>query len=100
MTHRILATLVGTLLLITVWRCAGERNTRRRVVVAAALVSIAIAFQIGVGIWTVSTQAPALLRGLHVAGSAAVWSSYVSFAVLVSQYAAVSNHRGSTDASA
>ncbi len=90
MTHRILATLVGVLLLFTVWRRAGEQNARRRVVVAAALVSIAIAFQIGVGIWTVSTQAPAALRGLHVAGSAAVWSSYVSFAVLIQQHAMVS----------
>ena len=100
MTHRIAAILVGLLLLFTAWRIAGERNVPRRIVVAAVLVFLAVAFQIGVGIWAVSTQAPALLRGLHVAGSAGVWSAYVSFAVLVSQHAAASGKKASAFAPA
>ena len=88
MLHRFVAILVGSLLIFTVWRIASERDSPRRLTVAAVLVSIAIAFQISIGIWAVSTQVPALLRGLHVAGSAAVWSAYVIFAVLFSQYAA------------
>ena len=87
MTHRIAAVVVGSLVLFTVWRAASQRNTSNRISVAALFVTAAIAFQIGVGIWTVSTQAPALLRGLHVAGSAAVWSAYVAFAVLAYQRA-------------
>ena len=88
MLHRFIAILVGSVLIFTVWRIASERNSPRRLKVAAVLVCIAIAFQISIGIWAVSTQVPALLRGLHVAGSAAVWSAYVVFAVLFSQYAA------------
>jgi heme A synthase len=95
MLHRFVAILVGSLLIFTVWRIASERNVPRRIVVAAVLVFLAVAFQIGVGIWAVSTQAPALLRGLHVAGSAGVWSAYVSFAVLVSQHAAASGEKAS-----
>ena len=70
MLHRFVAILVGSLLIFTVWRIASERDSPRRLTVAAVLVCIAIAFQISIGIWAVSTQAPALLRGLHVAGSA------------------------------
>ncbi len=95
MLHRFVAILVGSLLIFTVWRIASERNSPRRLTVAAVLVCIAIAFQISIGIWAVSTQAPALLRGLHVAGSAGVWSAYVSFAVLVSQHAAASVEKAS-----
>ena len=95
MLHRFVAILVGSLLIFTVWRIASERNSPRRLTVAAVLVCIAIAFQISIGIWAVSTQAPALLRGLHVAGSAGVWSAYVSFAVLVSQHAAASGEKAS-----
>ena len=95
MLHRFVAILVGSLLIFTVWRIASERNSPRGLTVAAVLVCIAIAFQISIGIWAVSTQAPALLRGLHVAGSAGVWSAYVSFAVLVSQHAAASVEKAS-----
>ena len=95
MLHRFVAILVGSLLIFTVWRIASEGNSPRRLTVAAVLVCIAIAFQISIGIWAVSTQAPALLRGLHVAGSAGVWSAYVSFAVLVSQHAAASGEKAS-----
>ena len=100
MLHRFVAILVGSLLIFTVWRIASERNSPRRLTVAAVLVCIAIAFQISIGIWAVSTQAPALLRGLHVAGSAGVWSAYVSFAVLVSQHAAASGKKASAFAPA
>ena len=96
MIHRIIAILVGVAGDYSrLWRIASERNVPRRILVAAVLVFLAVAFQIGVGIWAVSTQAPALLRGLHVAGSAGVWSAYVSFAVLVSQHAAASGEKTS-----
>lgn len=98
MTHRIAAVVVGSLVLFTVWRAASQQNTSNRISVAALFVTVAIAFQIGVGIWTVSTQAPALLRGMHVAGSAAVWSSYVAFAVLAYQRAKRSGHFASIQA--
>ncbi len=85
MLHRIAATLIGLHSLFAVWRISQRRSHQFRITIAAVVFLISLVFQGAIGIWMVSSEASALTRGLHVAGSSAVWGSYVIFAMLVYQ---------------
>src|SRR3954471_7011177 len=74
LTHRLLAYVVAALVvavLIQAWR--GWRWLPAVPWTATAL-AVCVLLQIGFGVTLVSTGLPALVRGLHLAGAAAVWA--------------------------
>ena len=80
--HRLTAYFVVAFLifaLVTAWRA---RASLPAVGPAVLLIAGAGLFQLAVGVNMVSTGAPPLLRGLHVAGAAAVWVGVVLLATL------------------
>ncbi|MEK7216523.1 MAG: heme A synthase [Chloroflexota bacterium] len=85
LVHRLLAYLTAGVLLVVL-----VSGWRRRVAYPGldkALVALGVTLgaQIVIGAAAVSTDLPAVLRGLHVAGAAAVWSSAVAVFSLVSR---------------
>jgi heme A synthase len=85
LTHRLLAYLVAGLIaavLVQSWRLGSGQPAIRLVATALAVLALA---QIVVGAVGVSTGLPVLIRGLHLAGAAAVWSAVVWLAALVAR---------------
>ncbi|MGI8423708.1 MAG: COX15/CtaA family protein [Chloroflexota bacterium] len=78
--HRAMAYLIaflGLLAAVVVWRARdGAPRT------AAAALAGSLAAQVTIGALAVSTGLPAVLRGGHVAGAAAVWAATVSLVAL------------------
>ena len=83
-THRGLAYLVAifaTIAALAVWR---SRHGASRM--AAALLLITVAIQISIGAAAVNLGLPALLRGAHVAGAAAVWAVTIALLALEARW--------------
>ena len=79
-THRGLAYLVAVAavgLAAAVWRARGGAFRG-----AAAALLVAIAVQITIGGFAVNLGLPAVLRGAHVAGAAAVWTATIALVAL------------------
>jgi protoheme IX farnesyltransferase len=85
LTHRLLAYGVAALIGWTLFQAWRTQSHVPAVMAAASALGIAIVAQIAIGASAVSNSLPMYLRGLHVAGAAAVWVSAVALASL-SQY--------------
>jgi heme A synthase len=85
LTHRLLAYVVAALvvaILVQAWR--GWRWLPA-VPWAATALAVCVVLQIGFGAMLVSMGLPALVRGLHLAGAAAVWASAIVLVCLLTR---------------
>jgi heme A synthase len=90
LTHRLLAYTVAALVaavLVQAWR--GWRWLPA-VPWAATALALCVVLQIGIGAMAVSTGLPAVVRGLHLAGAAAVWASATVLVCLLTRARALS----------
>ncbi len=83
--HRLLAYAVAALVAAVVWEAWRDWRWLPAVPRAATTLAILVAAQIAIGAVGVSTELPALVRALHVAGAAAVWAAAVVLVCLVAR---------------
>jgi heme A synthase len=75
LTHRLLAYLVAALVAVALVQAWRGWRWLPAVPWAATALAVCVVLQIGIGVALVSSGLPPLVRGLHLAGAAAVWAS-------------------------
>jgi heme A synthase len=80
--HRVSASLVVALVFITTIEAWRTQRHVPSVMTAMGILGVALVAQVAIGGATVLSGLPAALRGLHVAGAAAVWVSAIALASL------------------
>ena len=80
--HRGVAAVVGLLIVISLLTVLARHRREPSVRATVGLTLAALAFQFAVGAAVVSLHLPAVLRGLHLALAAAVWTGTVVLAVI------------------
>lgn len=83
LVHRFTAYTVAGVLLVVIVKGWSRRAMFPGLDKALVALGLSLAAQMLIGAAAVSTELPAVLRGLHVAGAAAVWSSSVALFALV-----------------
>ncbi len=83
LVHRFTAYTVAGVLLVVMVKGWSRRGMFPGIDKALGGLGLSLAAQIAIGAAAVSTELPAVLRGLHVAGAAAVWSSSVAVLAVV-----------------
>ncbi len=89
LTHRLLAYVVAALVTLVVVQAWRGWRWLPAVPWAATALAVCVVLQIAFGATLVTTGLPALVRGLHLAGAAAVWASAVVLVSLLTRARAV-----------
>ena len=87
--HRLLAYAVATLVALVVMQAWRRWRWLPAVPWTATALGACVVAQIAIGAVGVSTGLPALIRGLHLAGAAAVWASAITLVGLLTRARAV-----------